>query len=471
MDPTSVAEYKTTSLTEIKSSDVIISYGNRYRIAAADTFWRIGSEKVHSYDGEYKLASILMSLTLVNKPVAYFVTDHGEDYYAPLDGITDEAELNAQKAMNAETGYLYDLLTEKGLAVKTLSLSALIEEAEAKSAEEGKHVYPAIPEDCVLLIINNPKTDFHEDPDKFGSYSHVSETELLDRYISKNVGSIMVAKDYKVELPIFESYLSEWGIEFSNTLVKDTENYIKDTSKELGTTLITDYITTEDSYAYAVYGEYADLVTAPRVVVDDSGYVRSSYGNNSTGMNDPGDPDTSRIYAPFIMSGSSAIDYAKDPDGNYVRKAGDEGAKALCAVAGRKTIDSATGNFTYSYIFCAASSSFFSSELLGNASYANYEVTAAMVQNIARLDTYAPDALGGISINNSESFLGKTLVDTAIRKSDVTETNKNPDGSIVYVTKAGLGGGALIAFTVVIFAIPTLIAVVGIIVCVRRKYL
>jgi hypothetical protein len=150
---------------------------------------------------------------------------------------------------------------------------------------------------------------------------------------------------------------------------------------------------------------------------------------------------------------------------------GDEGAKALCAVAGRKTIDSTSGNFTYSYIFCAASSSFFSSELLGNASYANYEVTAAMVQNIARLDTYAPDALGGISINNSESFLGKTLVDTAIRKSDVTETNKNPDGSIVYVTKAGLGSGALIAFTVVIFAIPTLIAVVGIIVCVRRKYL
>ena len=471
MDPTSVAAYKTTSLTEIKSSDVIISYGNRYRIASADTFWRIGSQKVHSYDGEYKLASILLSLTLVNKPVAYFVTDHGEDYYAPLDGITDEAQLNAQKEMNAETGYLYDLLTEKGLAVKTLSLSALIADAEAESAATGKHVYPAIPEDCVLLIINDPKVDFHEDPDKFGSYSYVSETELLDRYISKNVGSIMVAKDYKIELPVFESYLAEWGIEFSNTLVKDTENYIKDTSKELGTTLITDYITTEESYAYTVYGEYADLVTAPRVVIDDSGYIRSSYGDNSTGMNDPGDPDTSRIYAPFLMTGKTAIDYAMDPDGNYVRKAGDAGAKALCAVSGRKTIDSDTGNFTYSYIFCAASSSFFSSELLGNASYANYEVTAAMVQNIARLDTYAPDALGGISINNSESFLGKTLVDIAIRDSVVTETQTNADGSVSYVTKAGLTGGALVAFTVVIFAIPTAIAIVGIIVCIRRKYL
>ena len=124
-----------------------------------------------------------------------------------------------------------------------------------------------------------------------------------------------------------------------------------------------------------------------------------------------------------------------------------------------------------SYIFCAASSSFFSSELLGNASYANYEVTAAMVQNIARLDTYAPDALGGISINNNESFLGKTLLDTAIRASDVTETQTNPDGSVVYVTKAGLDSGALVAFLAVICAIPTVITIVGIIVCVRRKYL
>ncbi len=472
MDPTSVAAYKTTSLTEISPSDVIISYGNRYRIASADTFWRIGDNKVYSYDGEYKLASILLSLTLVDKPVAYFVTDHGEEYYAPTDGITDEEELKAQIERNKKTGYLYDLLTEKGLEVKTLSLSALIAEAEAESAATGQAVIPAIPEDCVLLIINDPKTDFHEDPDKFGSYSYVSETELLDRYMSKNRGSIMVAKDYKIKLPAFEDFLLEWGIEFSNTLVKDTESYVKDANKELGTTLITEYNTEQTSYGYAVYGDYASLSTAPRVVIDDTGYIRCSYGDGSTGTHEPGDPDTSRIYAPFLFSSAAAIDYGPDANGNYIYKAGDSGKRALCAVAGRNTIDTDTGNYSYSYIFCAASASFFSSDILGNASFANYDVTSALVQNIARLDTYAPDKLGGISINNSESFLGKYLVSSEISDTDTTVTETRPDGTKVSVNKEGLTAGATLTFSLIItVAIPLTVAIAGIVITIRRKYL
>ena len=471
MDPTAVAEYKTTSLTDIASTDIIISYGNRYRIANADTFWRSGSQKVYSYDGEYKLASILLSLTLVDKPVAYFVTDHGEAYYAPTDGMTDEEQIKAQQERNKETGYLYDLLGEKGLEVKTLSLSQLIKDAEAESLATSTHVDPAIPEDCVLLIINNPTSDLHEDADKFGSYSYVSESELLDRYMSKNRGSIMVAKDYKIELPVLEDFLSEWGIEFSNTLVKDTESYIKDTTKETGTTLITEYNTDTTSYAYAVYGDYAALTTAPRVVIDDSGYIKSSFGDNSTGMNEPGDPDTSRIYAPFLFTSSAAMDYGPDDEGNYIRKAGDAGVRALCAVAGRKTIDSDTGNFSYSYIFCAASASFFSSDMLGNASFANYDVTSALVQNIARLDTYAPDKLGGISLNNSESFLGKYLVEMTISDTDTTTTETRPDGTKVAINKEGLTSSAQITFTVIIAVIPVIITIAGAIVCIRRKYL
>ena len=471
MNPTAVDKYRTTSLTKIAPTDVIVSYGDseggensRYRILSAESFWVIGKEKVYSFDGEYKLASIMMSLTLVDRPKAYFVTDHGEDCYKSLEDITDETEREAQAAINEDTRFLYDLLEEKGLETDSVSLSGLIAEAE----KTGKQ--PDIPEDCVILIINNPKIDFREDKDKFASYSYVSETELLDRYLSKNIGSIMIAKDYKTTLPVFEDFLSEWGLKFSNTLVKDTQSFLEDGESE-GTTLITDYITDTDKYAYQVYESYATLASAPRVVIPDSGYIMSSFGDNSVGVNDPGTANTSRIYAPFINTSANAIDYSKNSSGEYVHKSGDAGVKALAALGNRQTINTETSYLSHSYVFAAASASFFSAECLGNPSYANYEICASLVQNIARLDTYASDELGGISGNNKTGFLGKVLTDMKIYESETVITNiQNPhdkDGII----KHGLTPAIRTVFTVIIAAVPLAIGIAGIVVAIRRKYL
>ena len=41
-NPTAVARYKTTSLSDINSNNVIISYGDRYRIVTNDRFWAAG---------------------------------------------------------------------------------------------------------------------------------------------------------------------------------------------------------------------------------------------------------------------------------------------------------------------------------------------------------------------------------------------------------------------------------------------
>ena len=38
LNPTAVSKYKTTSLDEIESDDVIISYGDRYRVVKAEVF-------------------------------------------------------------------------------------------------------------------------------------------------------------------------------------------------------------------------------------------------------------------------------------------------------------------------------------------------------------------------------------------------------------------------------------------------
>ena len=58
-NPTAVSKYKANSLTQIKSTDIIISYGDRYRIVGADSMWVADSSTntLYSFNGEYKMAT------------------------------------------------------------------------------------------------------------------------------------------------------------------------------------------------------------------------------------------------------------------------------------------------------------------------------------------------------------------------------------------------------------------------------
>ena len=463
MNPTAVAQYRTTSLTSITSKDIIVSYGSRYSIHSADSFWQIGSDnKVYSFDGEYKLASVLLSLTLVDRPVAYFVTDHGETYY--------DVE-NPENPMNKETGAFADLLRERGLEVKNLKLSDLTAAAEAESIASGKLVEPKIPDDCVLLIINNPTKDFVSDPDKYSSFFYVSEIEMLDRFVANTKGAVMVAMDYAATLPNFEDFLAEWGIECRDRLVADSVNHIKN-EENTDTTIIADYELEDGTYAAGIYGDYASIATSPKVIVGNTGAIYSAYGD-SAGKTESGTLKTSRIFAPFLYSSKDAKTYAKDSVTGKYTNIDEEGKQIIAAVGGRQTIDSNTGEHTFSYVFCAASPDFLSTEYIGNASYANFDIVSALVQNIARLESHADSALGGLSMNNDDdSFGGKMLVDTTVRDKDNYVNGRDEYGNqIVLRVEKGLTTGRMAVYMSIIAAIPLAIAIVGIVVCLKRKYL
>lgn len=466
MDPTAVAKYKTTSLTKIKSNDVIISYGSRYRIVSADSFWRVMSDgTVYSYDGEYQMMTYLLSLTLIDRPVAYFVTDHGETYYDVSD--TDNK-------MNAQTGAFVDLLHDRGFEVGNLSISKLIADAEAKSAETGKRVTPEIPEDCVLLIINNPTEDFRYDDGKATSLSYVSETEILDRYMTDERGSIMVSLDYDAvgrnqkSLPNLEDFLAEWGIECTGLKVTDTVNGVANVSGD-NSTFIADYNLDENSYAAQIYGDFATMSSAPRFIVDNAGSLKTSFGIGSV-KNEPGSAQTMRIFTPFLYSSKDSLAYAKSSTGEYVDLAA-EGQQVVAALGSRQTTDSTSAVDTFSYVFCVTSPTFFSTDYLGNSSYANFDIVSALIQNICRLDTFADDSLGGQSYNGTR-FLGKQLVDTAIRAEDSSEEIfVSDDGRKDIVVTYGLTAPRRNWILAVIIAIPVAVAAVGVVVCVKRKYL
>ena len=448
-NPTALSQYRPTSLAEIKPTDIVVSYGDRYRIVGAANFWTTDTENdqttnYFAYNGEYRLATLIKSVTSIEQPKAYFITDHGETYY-------DANNPNSESSKKA--AYLHDLLLDRGLTTDTLKLGEVDE----------------IPEDCALLIINNPREDFDTDKDKFGSFYYVSDTEKIDKYLTRNQGAVMVAKDYAIDLPILEDFLHEWGFDFSTSQVRDSEYSIAD-ENNTNSSIIAVYETEENSYANAIYGDFASISSSPSTVFSNTGYITNSFGFDDY-KNEPGSPDTVKRYASFLKSSESAMAYMKGEDGSYLGSSiieNDEGSFDLASVTVREAFDSVKNEYSHSYLFCSASSDFFSNALLGNSSYANFDIVSALVNNITRTDVYASIELGGTSLTSS-SYGGKQLVETELFEEDTTVYSSDAT-SIVRVNK-GLTNGMRITYSILVGVLPVSILVLGVIVCIRRRFL
>lgn len=438
-NPTAVSKYKATSLSEINTSNIIVAYGNRYRVAGAESFWTKDSNGAYwSYNGEYKLATLLKSVTLANdsNPIAYYVTDLHEQ------GATVVGE------------QLKNLLSDRGLRVKPITLSTL----------EGD-----IPSDCALLIINNPTKDFVLDSNRLDEFGYVSATEKIDRYLTKNQGALMVAKEPGRSLPILEQFLSEWGFELSDTVVKTPKDESLvgtpgDTSDNRTHVINAVYDVDTESYGYAIYGAYASLSSSPKTVFTGAGDISCAYGQ-TTAITEPGALDVSRVYSSFLTSPANSVPYQYGSDSIV---AGEAMSYDIAAVTTRTEFDNKTAEYTYSYVFCANDGDFFSDALLGNASYANYDIMSALINNISRMDIYASTDLGGTSLN-TQNFGGKQLVNTALSEEDVEIYSADAD-KIVGINY-GISKAARIVMTISIAAVPLAILIVGVVVFVKRKYM
>lgn len=444
--PTSLAQYKTSSLQNIDSDDVIVSYGDRYRIVSTNYFWTEGTDNDLYYNGEYRLASLIKSVSAISRPVAYFVIDHEEDYFDPTKPDRKE---------NESLSAFASLLGERGLEIKTLNLSSV----------------EKIPEDCALLIINNPKIDFTYDSAELDSLAYISDTEKLDRYLVMRQGAIMVAKDYRISLPVFENFLFEWGFDFSESVVVDRDSSLAD-EENTGTNIIASYDPDPDSYGYAIYGEYANLASAPSTIFKDAGSIGCSF-DDSIASAEPGTGYVSRNYVSFLTTSPTAQKYMRDPVTDDITSYidGVEGVMDLAALSIRNELNHYDATRKLSYIFCVNSPSFLGNGVLAEGSYANYEVVASVVENISRVDEYASLDLGGLSLN-SESGGGKYLIPTEMTElGDIIYDHNIPKKENLIKENHGISSTAKVAYTCVIMAVPLSLAVLGIVVCLKRRYL
>ena len=337
------------------------------------------------------------------------------------------------------------MLLDSGLEVDTLDLSKVDE----------------VPEDCALLIINNPRTDLVYDESKYNEFGYVSEAEKLDRYLISESGACIVNRDYRsVGLNNFDQYLYEWGIEFGKGQVSDEGSYVPliDAPTDY-TNIFATYDSDEDGIGVAYYGEYINSGSAPQMVFSDAGYLKCGYGADDA-MLESGTYNASKIYSSFITTsdkGESNIDTGIEK----------EGKMDLAALVTRTLLDTHTSERTFSYLFCTADRDFFSNELLGNPAYANYDVMQSVITNISRTDRYASMELGGLSYN-SPNFGGKQTIDATINEQDTSYYNG--DGSEAGFVK-GLSDGEVTAYTIMVFAMPVAVFVLGVVMFIKRKYL
>ena len=436
-NPTAVSKYKANSLTQIESDDIIFSYGERYRIIGADNMWIANSStgELYSFNGEYKMATAIMSVTAKERPVAYFSIGHGETYY-------DTARPDRVENNDAEA--LYDLLLDRGLEVKTLDLRT-----------------EDIPDDCVLLVINNPREDFVSGELSDGNaIGFISQTEKIDRYLVREQGAVMVSKDPMLELHNFDLFLYEWGFDIPKAIVEDREYYMSDT--EGYNKIIGIYDTDPESYGMAIYEDFAALPSAPSMIFKNTGFVECAYGQAGS-VNEPGTVTVNRHYAPFFYS--STVANALDGANQNYHNAAIQGAMDIAAVTTRMEIDQDTAKYKYSYIFCAPSAEAFSNELLGNGSYANFDIMASLIQNMSRIDEYASIELGGTSFN-SDNFGGKPFLNTGMSEEPIFDINDEGEEEMIV---EGLTAGKKTVYTILIAIAPVTLAVLGIVVKVKRK--
>lgn len=212
-NPTAVEPYKTSAVTRIFSTDVIIESGSEYRVYSLDKFYLTNSNSTTpwAYFGEKRFASAILAVTQADAPVAAVLTGHRE------------------------------IFTDTSL-IETLDLAGY------KVITVGDLINEELPENCRLIVCYNPTSDFM-DADSIADEKN-SEIDVLESFLADNNHSFMVFMNpSSPRLPVLEGYLELWGVSF-NRYQADRNTYhsymVKDSSNALtgdGLTFISEYET------------------------------------------------------------------------------------------------------------------------------------------------------------------------------------------------------------------------------------
>ncbi len=413
-NPTAVNRFKPTSATVIEARDVIVSCEERYRILDARSFWTLGENatddtEYYSFNGEFKLATALLSITSIEEPLVCFAYGHGEKIYVDEDDKEHADDPELLKWNDPNRSEFYHMMRMAGLRVDYINLDK-----------------EDVPEDCVLLVMDGPTEDYEIcAPDKLGGKDALRR---IHAFLAKEQpGSWMLFKDPTETLPNLESLSEDWGIAFENDVyIKDDVKFLSGLQGEDDTRhtlpdeegslqkLIVELNRQEDATPYSIYKDLLAVGTTPRMVVEDTGYVRGSWKNGSVGAS--GVINLDAFYFDFMSSSNGAVDVViEEPGvgGAYNTAPKDAHAYPLAGLSMRMRMDPVEDTQVFAYYFGAASTSLTENTYLGDSAFSNYDVLFATVRFISRTDEYASMELGGTSLNSPVPG-GKPLISVTI---------------------------------------------------------
>ena len=277
LHPSRFTKYLNSPTDTIAYDSVIIECGSEFRIRTLRSFYIFEDEETPvAYNGEKAFASSILAVTRAESPLACYTVNHGEKF--------------PESTKSNETPFLMSL-QDAGYETRAIDLSK-----------------EDIPEDCRLLVVFNPTSDFLSDKD---GVNNVSELDKLDVFLHDR-NSLMVFMSpnaHSGRLDNFEDFLEEWGLSIRRNgddpiIVKDSTASISTSSNVIG----------EYAQNTLARGWMANLLSSkPYVVFPDAAAL--TYPDNDIGgtagfdrkwVTDPED-ETLEYYMTLSSDGSRAV--------------------------------------------------------------------------------------------------------------------------------------------------------------------
>lgn len=358
---TAVQKYKTTSMSTISSSNIIVESGTEFRVCSLRSFFVFNSTtdtQAWGYRGEKVFASNILAVAQAEAPIACVTVNHTETF-------SDYELLNT--------------LQEAGYKVMTIDLA-----------------YQEIPDDCRLIVVYNPKEDFMV---KDG-ISEISEIEKIDRYLDGLSCSLMVFVNPETpKLTNLEEYLEEWGVVINRHTdqLGDTYNYVVKESS--GMSLTSDGYTfsatyTEKGVGASIHKTLRETTYPPKVIFKNSTslsyselYEEAYYVNEQ----DTEDTTDEYWYGTYSSNGVSRSIYDVFTTGNGavamangVQVANASGKPMKLMTVTREVQMVTNEDEDYATVMVCASTEFATEALLSSAVYGNTDILLASARGMGK---------------------------------------------------------------------------------------
>lgn len=427
-NPSAVQKYKTTSAANIYNSNVIVEFGTEYLVQKITSFYYQDAteDEPWAYNGEQRLCAMMLSTTRAESPVCALLSNHGETLF-DKDG-----------KIKQEYSTFVELIGGAGYAIEVIDLEK-----------------DEIPENCRMMISFDPQTDFKA----FGNLgeNNVSEIEKLDKYLDDSNAFFFICNRNTPTLPALEEYLEEWGVRvkrgetdadtMGNYTVKDAINCTDDTgdvivgkyaTEGLGATLTEDMrkiayparVLFGDSTAFDVPSGYLRVNVAADAEKGTEAFSYYNYYRNGINRN---------LLDVFTTYGTA---YA-EVDGEQYEVADDRRTfKLMTITQEERQIQESNFNSINraSYVIAMASTDFVKNDVLDSAAFGNTDVILSAMRNA-----------GGEAVPANVTIKAFYIYDV--------------EDAVAYASAR-----PQVWMWCLVLIPPVVAAVVGTVVCIRRRY-